>query len=152
MNRAAAARFRANLRIERDNAALYTRLAALAGDARSSHVYRRIAAGERVNARFWEERLRALGVPIPPTQIGLRVRTLSWFARRFGTEFVCRRWCAWTTPIMPPRRWIVAGIAITSSSPTPGRCRAIGIARSVAIPCAQPCSGPTTGWCPMSAW
>ena len=45
--------FRDNLRIERDNAALYARLAALAGDVRSRNVYRRIAAGERANARFW---------------------------------------------------------------------------------------------------
>ncbi|MEO5812678.1 MAG: VIT1/CCC1 transporter family protein [Rhodanobacter sp.] len=80
--------FRDNLRIERDNAALYSRLAALAADARSRNVYRRIAAGERVNARFWEQRLRDLGAAIPPPQIGLRVRALSWFAQRFGTEFV----------------------------------------------------------------
>jgi VIT1/CCC1 family predicted Fe2+/Mn2+ transporter len=88
MSRDATRRFADNLRIERDNAALYTRLAALAGDARSSHVYRRIAAGERANARFWENRLRESGVPIPPPQLGLRVRALSWFAQRFGTEFV----------------------------------------------------------------
>ncbi len=88
MSTDAARRFRDNLRIERDNAALYVRLAALASDARLSHVYRRIAAGERANARFWEERLRKLGVPVPPPRIGLRIRTLSWFARRFGTGFV----------------------------------------------------------------
>ncbi len=88
MNRDSARRFADNLRIERDNAALYTRLAALAGDARSSHVYRRIAAGERANARFWENRLRELGAPVPPPRVGLRVRALSWFAHRFGTQFV----------------------------------------------------------------
>lgn len=88
MSRNTAGRFRDNLRIERDNAALYVRLAALSDDVRLRHVYRRIAAGERVNARFWEDRLRELGAPIPPLQIGLRVRTLSWFARHFGTGFV----------------------------------------------------------------
>jgi len=81
-------RFRANLRIERDNAALYARLAELAGDARLGHVYRRIAAGEQANAQFWEARLRELGERVPPPRIGPRVRTLSWCAQRFGTEFV----------------------------------------------------------------
>lgn len=81
-------RFRGNLRIERDNAALYARLAELATDARLGHVYRRIAVGEQANAQFWEARLRELGEHVPPPRIGLRVRALSWFAQRFGTEFV----------------------------------------------------------------
>ena len=38
-------RFRNNLRIERDNATLYARLAELAGDERLRQAYRRIAAG-----------------------------------------------------------------------------------------------------------
>jgi VIT1/CCC1 family predicted Fe2+/Mn2+ transporter len=80
--------FRKNLRIERDNAALYTQLAELATDTRLSRAYRRIAAGERANVQFWEAHLRELGEAVPPASIGLRVRTLSWFARRFGTEFV----------------------------------------------------------------
>jgi VIT1/CCC1 family predicted Fe2+/Mn2+ transporter len=83
-----ARRFRTNLRIERDNAALYARLAELATDPRLSRVYRRIAAGEQANAGFWEARLRELGMAVPPARIGLRVRTLSWFAQHFGTEFV----------------------------------------------------------------
>ncbi len=83
-----ARRFRSNLRIERDNAALYARLAELAADARLGHVYQRIAAGEQINAQFWEARLRELGESVPTPRIGLRVRTLSWFAQRFGTEFV----------------------------------------------------------------
>ena len=81
-------RFRNNLRIERDNAALYARLAELADDPQLQHAYRRIAAGERGNAQFWEARLRELGEAVPRQRIGLRVRALSWFARRFGTEFV----------------------------------------------------------------
>ncbi|MEO8747334.1 MAG: VIT1/CCC1 transporter family protein [Rhodanobacter sp.] len=81
-------RYRDNLRIERDNEALYVRLAAVAENPRLSHVYRRIAAGERANARVWEGRLRDLGAPVPRQRIGARVRVLSWFAQRFGTEFV----------------------------------------------------------------
>ncbi len=83
-----ARRFRSNLRIERDNAALYTRLAELATDARLSRAYRRIAAGEQANAQFWESHLRDLGEVVPPAGVGLRVRALSWFAKHFGTEFV----------------------------------------------------------------
>lgn len=81
-------RFRGNLRIERDNAALYARLAELADDARLGQVYRRIAAGEQTNASFWEARLQELGALVPPARIGLRVRALGWLAQRFGTEFV----------------------------------------------------------------
>jgi len=81
-------RYRINLRIERDNAALYARLAELAADARLARVYRRIAEGERANADFWESRLRELGASVPEPRTGLRVRTLGWFAQAFGTEFV----------------------------------------------------------------
>ncbi|MFS8137676.1 MAG: VIT1/CCC1 transporter family protein, partial [Thermomonas sp.] len=83
-----ARRFLRNLRIERDNAALYTRLGALATDAQLSRVYQRIALGEQANAHFWEARLRELGIDVPPPRAGMRVRTLSWFAQRFGTQFV----------------------------------------------------------------
>ncbi|MEO9091559.1 MAG: VIT1/CCC1 transporter family protein [Rhodanobacter sp.] len=83
-----ARRFRGNLRIERDNAALYSRLAELASDVQLSRAYRRIADGEQANAQFWESHLRELGEAVPPVRIGPRVRALSWFARRFGTEFV----------------------------------------------------------------
>lgn len=83
-----AARFRGNLRIERDNAALYARLAELATDPRLAQVYRRIAAGEEANARFWEARLRELGEPVTAHKVGMRIRTLGWFAQRFGTQFV----------------------------------------------------------------
>ena len=80
--------YRSNLRIERDNAALYDRLAELASDERLRRAYSRIADGERANALFWEERLKQLGAEVPAPRIGARVRVLTWFARRFGTEFV----------------------------------------------------------------
>lgn len=81
-------RYRINLRIERDNAALYSRLAEVATDARLTRVYRRIAEGEQANADFWESRLRELGAVVPAPRTGLRVRALGWFAQTFGTEFV----------------------------------------------------------------
>ncbi|WP_430390801.1 VIT1/CCC1 transporter family protein [Dyella sp. 20L07] len=80
--------YRSNLRIERDNAALYDNLAALAKDKRLSRAYRRIADGERANALFWEDRLKQLGAEIPAPRARTRVRVLTWFARHFGTEFV----------------------------------------------------------------
>lgn len=83
-----ARRFLANLRIEQDNAALYERLADLSGDERKRRAYRRIALAEQANAAFWEAHLRAMKVEIPDHVVGLRVRVLTWFARRFGTEFV----------------------------------------------------------------
>lgn len=83
-----ARRYRNKLRIERDNAALYSRLAELATDAHLGRAYLRIADIERTNARFWEARLRELGVTVPPVCIGRRVRALIWFAQRFGTQFV----------------------------------------------------------------
>jgi len=89
MSKPRSARFyRNNLRIERDNAALYDRLAELASDQRLGHAYRRIADGERANARFWEERLTQMGAEVPPPRTRGRVHVLSWFARQFGTEFV----------------------------------------------------------------
>jgi vacuolar iron transporter family protein len=81
-------RYRINLRIERDNAALYARLAGLAADPRLARAYGRIAEGEQVNAAFWESRLRESGAAVPPPRTGLRVRVLGWFAQAFGTEFV----------------------------------------------------------------
>ncbi|WP_049623927.1 VIT1/CCC1 transporter family protein [Frateuria defendens] len=83
-----ARRYRSNLRIERDNAALYERLATLATSARQGHAYRRIAEIERTNAQFWEGRLCEIGAPVPPPRVGLRVRVLSALARHFGTGFV----------------------------------------------------------------
>ena len=83
-----ARRFLANLRIERNNAELYERLADLASDERKRRAYRRIALAEQANAAFWETHLHAMNVDVPPHVVGIRVRVLTWFARRFGTEFV----------------------------------------------------------------
>ena len=81
-------RYRNNLRIERDNAALYSRLAKLADEERLGQAYQRIADIEQTNASFWESRLREMGEPVPAPRIGARVHVLGWLARRFGTRFV----------------------------------------------------------------
>jgi VIT1/CCC1 family predicted Fe2+/Mn2+ transporter len=77
-----------NLRVERDNEALYTRLAAVASDPRLAHAYRRIADGERANAAFWESRLHDMGAEVPPPHPRTRVRVLAALAKWFGTGFV----------------------------------------------------------------
>ena len=88
MSRRQVRRFTRNLRIERDNEALYSRLAAVASDARLARAYCRIAEGERANAACWESRLRELGEDVPPPRPRARVRVLGALARWFGTGFV----------------------------------------------------------------
>ena len=81
-------RYLKNLRVERDNEALYSRLAAVATDPRLARAYRRIAEGERANAAFWESRLRDAGVEVPAPHPRTRVRVLGALAKWFGTGFV----------------------------------------------------------------
>ncbi len=88
MSRSEARRCLKNLRVERDNEALYTRLAAVARDPRLARAYRRIAAGERANAAFWEARLGEMGVAVPTIRPRARVRVLGALAKWFGTGFV----------------------------------------------------------------
>jgi len=83
-----ARRYLKNLRVERDNEALYARLAAVASDPRLARAYRRIASGERANAAFWESRIAALGAKVPPSRPRARVRILGALAKWFGTGFV----------------------------------------------------------------
>ncbi|HEX5961805.1 MAG TPA: VIT1/CCC1 transporter family protein [Rhodanobacteraceae bacterium] len=81
-------RYLRNLRVERDNEALYSRLADVAAEPRLARAYRRIADGERANAAFWESRLGELGVAVPAPRPRTRVRVLGALAKWFGTGFV----------------------------------------------------------------
>ncbi len=80
-----------NLRIERDNGALYARLAEVAENPRLARAYRRIAEGEHANALFWEARLREMGATVPLARPHARVRVLGRLAQWFGTGFVMPR-------------------------------------------------------------
>lgn len=80
--------YRKNLRIERDNAALYARLAELARDEEMTRAYQRIADIEQANAGFWARRLEKMNARVPDVRIGMRVRILCRLARLFGIGFV----------------------------------------------------------------
>jgi VIT1/CCC1 family predicted Fe2+/Mn2+ transporter/rubrerythrin len=78
-----------NLKLERDAIALYDALASIEKDAHRSGAFRTIAANERRHADIWATKLRELGADVP--QIGtprMRVRTIIWLARIFGTRAV----------------------------------------------------------------
>jgi VIT1/CCC1 family predicted Fe2+/Mn2+ transporter len=81
-------RYRANRQDELDGAALYRTLAEVEGQPHLAEVYRRLAIVEERHAQFWEQKLRAAGQSVPPWRQGWRSRTLSWFARHFGGQFV----------------------------------------------------------------
>ncbi|HEY7589522.1 MAG TPA: VIT1/CCC1 transporter family protein [Candidatus Limnocylindrales bacterium] len=78
-----------NLRLERDAIALYDSLAEIEPDELRSAAFRKIASNERRHADIWAGKLRAQGVDVPPARAPrLRVRTIIWLARRFGTHAV----------------------------------------------------------------
>lgn len=83
-----AARYRENLRSERESAALYQLLAKAERSPDLAAVYDQMAAMERRHAAIWEERLRNEGADIPPETTPWRIRMLGALARRFGAAAV----------------------------------------------------------------
>lgn len=82
------ARYQANLRGEREGAALYQMLAGSERDPRLAELYRRLAGVEERHAGVWEEHIHAAGAEVAPYQRGWRIRALGWLARRFGASAV----------------------------------------------------------------
>lgn len=80
--------YRANLQHEIDSAALYRRLAELEPQLELAEVYRHLAETEEAHARYWEEKLRLAGLPVPARRPSWQVRLLGWLARWFGPQFV----------------------------------------------------------------
>src|SRR5688500_15220804 len=83
-----AARHLATWQHEIESAALYRAIAAAEPQPQLAEVYRKLAETEERHARFWEEKLRAAGTPLPPLRLGWRTRTLVFLARRFGPSLV----------------------------------------------------------------
>ena len=79
----------ANLKLERDAVVLYDRLAEIEKDSDRAAAFRRIAGNERRHAEIWATRLEQAGATVPA--FGgprIRVRTIIWLARMFGTNAV----------------------------------------------------------------
>lgn len=81
-------RLRENLVDEMNGAALYDALADAEKDLRLAEVYRRLANVERRHADRWRKKLEDAGETLPRFAPSWRTRTLSWLARRFGTNVV----------------------------------------------------------------
>jgi vacuolar iron transporter family protein len=77
-----------NLADERDGLALYQGLAKLERDPQRSKLFHELAEGERRHVSFWERKLAATRVTVPPERPSTRVRALLWFARRLGINAV----------------------------------------------------------------
>lgn len=82
------ARFKANLRDERDSSTLYKALAAAEKDPHLAEIYQRLAGVEARHAAHWEDYLRQNGQSVPAYQAGWRIRALSSLAGRFGAATV----------------------------------------------------------------
>jgi len=80
--------YRANWLDELNSAALYRAIAEVEERPQLSEVYRRLAEAEERHSCFWEAKLRAAKQPLPKFKLNWRTRTLIFFARRFGPEFV----------------------------------------------------------------
>jgi VIT1/CCC1 family predicted Fe2+/Mn2+ transporter len=86
--RAAVARFRSALESERRSAQLYRALADGAEGERRE-ILLELSRIEQRHAAHWERKLSELGAEVPGgSRSGLRVRTLSWLARRFSVDLV----------------------------------------------------------------
>ncbi|MBO9350254.1 MAG: VIT1/CCC1 transporter family protein [Thermomicrobium sp.] len=93
----AIARYRKNLQDEIDSAALYRGLAEAERSPKLREVFLRLAAMEEEHARFWEQKLRELGVPVPQLRPGWRTRVLIALARHLGAALVL--------PTVTAREW-----------------------------------------------
>jgi VIT1/CCC1 family predicted Fe2+/Mn2+ transporter len=82
------ARYRENLKAEREAIALYESLAEAEPHAELATVYRKLADTERKHVEVWEAKLHEAGAAVPPFHPGWRTRTLGWLAARFGPGIV----------------------------------------------------------------
>jgi VIT1/CCC1 family predicted Fe2+/Mn2+ transporter len=81
-------RFTANYRAEVDGVALYRSLEDAEQNPALRELYGRLATTEEHHLDLWRRKLTEAGAALPPDRPSFRVRSLGWFARRFGTAFV----------------------------------------------------------------
>jgi VIT1/CCC1 family predicted Fe2+/Mn2+ transporter len=81
-------RYLANLKDERNSAALYRAMAALEKNPKIAEVYRKLAETEDAHAETWRRRLLEAGMDPPAFRLSLRTRALIWLMRRFGSDIV----------------------------------------------------------------
>ena len=82
------ARYRENLKAEREASALYERLAKAEPNTELAAVYRKLAETERSHVAVWEDKLAAAGATVPAFRPSWRTRTLGWLAARLGPATV----------------------------------------------------------------
>lgn len=82
------ARYRDNLKDERNAVALYEALSVLEKTPELAQLYQRLADTEKRHALVWERKLREAGGAVPELRIDWRTRFLIGLARRFGVAFV----------------------------------------------------------------
>jgi len=81
-------RYRSNMQVEVDSAALYRALAEAEANPQLQQVYKRLAQVEEAHAEFWKKRLSSLGASTKGRGPGWKSRMLAFLARRFGPEMV----------------------------------------------------------------
>jgi VIT1/CCC1 family predicted Fe2+/Mn2+ transporter len=81
-------RYRENLKEEVDGAALYRLLADAESDPHLKELFVKLAVSEDRHLALWRKKLEEAGAPVPAFKPSLRVKTLGWLARRFGTPTV----------------------------------------------------------------
>lgn len=82
------ARYRENLKAERDAIALYNRLGRAEKNPDLAGVYRQLAETEVRHAEMWEAKLRDAGQPVPTFAPSWRTQVMGWLAERFGVGIV----------------------------------------------------------------
>lgn len=81
-------RYRENLKDEVDGAALYRLLADAESDPHLKELLAKLAVSEDRHLDLWRRKLEEAGATVPNYRPSLRVKTLGWLARRFGTSAV----------------------------------------------------------------
>jgi VIT1/CCC1 family predicted Fe2+/Mn2+ transporter len=81
-------RYRQNYLVEMDGIALYRSMAAAEEDATRAKIFKKLAQNEERHAQRWARLIQSAGGAVPQYRPSLRVRTLGWMARTFGTRRV----------------------------------------------------------------